>query len=40
MMYIDWPTLMPLIFAGLMGLKDPALVARYRGKEESELVGA
>ena len=27
-------------FAGLMGLKDPALVARYRGKEESELVGA
>ena len=27
-------------FAGLMGLKDPALVARYRGKEEAELVGA
>ena len=27
-------------FAGLMGLKDPALVARYRGKEESDLVGA
>ena len=27
-------------FKGLMDLKDPALVARYRGKEESELVGA
>ena len=27
-------------FAGLMGLKDPALVARYRGKDEGELVGA
>ena len=27
-------------FAGLMGLKDPALVARMRGKEEGELVGA
>jgi small subunit ribosomal protein S5 len=27
-------------FAGLMDLKDPALVARYRGKEEAELVGA
>jgi small subunit ribosomal protein S5 len=27
-------------FAGLMGLKDPALVARMRGKEEAELVGA
>jgi small subunit ribosomal protein S5 len=26
-------------FAGLMGLKDPATVARYRGKEEGELVG-
>jgi small subunit ribosomal protein S5 len=26
-------------FAGLMGLKDPALVARYRGKEESDLIG-
>ncbi len=26
-------------FAGLMGLKDPALVARMRGKEEGELVG-
>ena len=27
-------------FAGLMGLKDPAFVARMRGKEEQELVGA
>ena len=27
-------------FAGLMNLKDPALVASRRGKEESELVGA
>jgi small subunit ribosomal protein S5 len=27
-------------FQGLMDLKDPALVARYRGKEEGELVGA
>src|SRR5215831_14158208 len=27
-------------FAGLMDLKDPARVARYRGKEEAELVGA
>ena len=27
-------------FSGLMGLKDPALVARYRGKEEADLVGA
>ena len=27
-------------FAGLMGLKDPTLVARYRGKEEADLVGA
>ena len=27
-------------FAGLMGLKDPALVARMRGKELAELVGA
>ena len=27
-------------FAGLMGLKDPAFVARMRGKEEAELVGA
>ena len=27
-------------FAGLMELKDPAFVARMRGKEESELVGA
>jgi small subunit ribosomal protein S5 len=27
-------------FAGLMDLKDPALVARYRGKDEGELVGA
>jgi small subunit ribosomal protein S5 len=27
-------------FAGLMELKDPAQVARYRGKEEAELVGA
>jgi len=27
-------------FKGLMDLKDPALVARYRGKEEAELVGA
>src|SRR5574339_110834 len=27
-------------FAGLMGLKDPAQVARFRGKEEGELVGA
>jgi small subunit ribosomal protein S5 len=27
-------------FAGLMGLKDPALVARMRGKEEAEMVGA
>ena len=25
-------------FSGLMELKDPALVARYRGKEESELI--
>src|ERR1700750_72572 len=27
-------------FAGLMGLKDPALVARYRGKAEAEMGGA
>jgi small subunit ribosomal protein S5 len=27
-------------FKGLMDLKDPALVARMRGKEEAELVGA
>jgi small subunit ribosomal protein S5 len=27
-------------FAGLAGLKDPAFVARMRGKEESELMGA
>ena len=27
-------------FAGLMGLKDPGQVARFRGKEESDLVGA
>ncbi len=27
-------------FAGLMDLKDPAQVARYRGKEEAELIGA
>ena len=27
-------------FAGLMDLKDPSQVARYRGKEEAELVGA
>jgi len=27
-------------FSGLMGLKDPAQVARFRGKEEGELVGA
>ena len=27
-------------FQGLMDLKDPMLVARYRGKEEAELVGA
>src|SRR3982750_3341954 len=27
-------------FSGLMDLKDPALVARMRGKEEAELVGA
>src|SRR5918992_405883 len=27
-------------FAGLAGLKDPAFVARMRGKEEAELVGA
>ena len=27
-------------FAGLMGLKDPAYVARMRGKELAELVGA
>jgi small subunit ribosomal protein S5 len=27
-------------FAGLMDLKDPAQVARFRGKEEAELVGA
>ena len=27
-------------FSGLMGLKDPALVARYRGKEAAELMGA
>ena len=27
-------------FAGLMGLKDPALVARMRGKEVAEMVGA
>src|SRR5262249_38857232 len=27
-------------FKGMMGMKDPSLVARYRGKEEAELVGA
>jgi len=27
-------------FSGLMGLKDPAQVARFRGKEDLELVGA
>jgi small subunit ribosomal protein S5 len=27
-------------FQGLMDLKDPMLVARYRGKELSELIGA
>ena len=27
-------------FAGLMDLKDPSQVARFRGKEEGELVGA
>ena len=27
-------------FAGLMGLKDPAQVARFRGKELADLVGA
>ena len=27
-------------FQGLMDLKDPSLVARYRGKEEADLVGA
>jgi small subunit ribosomal protein S5 len=27
-------------FSGLMGLKDPAQVARFRGKEVGELVGA
>ena len=27
-------------FAGLMGLKDPAQVARFRGKEEAEMMGA
>ena len=27
-------------FAGLMDLKDPAQVARWRGKEEAELIGA
>ena len=27
-------------FAGLMGLKDPGYVARMRGKEEADLVGA
>ena len=27
-------------FSGLMGLKDPAFVARMRGKEEADLVGA
>jgi len=27
-------------FAGLMGLKNPALVARMRGKEEADLIGA
>ena len=26
-------------FAGLMGLKDPVLVARYRGKEAADMVG-
>jgi small subunit ribosomal protein S5 len=26
-------------FSGLMGLKDPAFVARMRGKEEAEMVG-
>jgi len=27
-------------FAGLMDLKDPGFVARMRGKEEGEMVGA
>ena len=27
-------------FAGLMDLKDPAFIARLRGKEEAELLGA
>jgi ribosomal protein S5 len=27
-------------FAGLMTLKDPALVASRRGKEEGDLIGA
>ena len=27
-------------FSGLMALKDPAAVARFRGKEEAELIGA
>jgi small subunit ribosomal protein S5 len=27
-------------FSGLMDLKDPRMVARFRGKEESDLVGA
>ena len=27
-------------FSGLMDLKDPSQVARFRGKEEAELVGA
>jgi small subunit ribosomal protein S5 len=27
-------------FAGLMELRDPAFIARLRGKEESDLVGA
>ena len=27
-------------FAGLMGLKDPAFVARMRGKEMADLIGA
>jgi small subunit ribosomal protein S5 len=26
-------------FSGLMALKDPADVARFRGKEEAELIG-
>jgi ribosomal protein S5 len=34
------PHVVRATFSGLMGLKDPALVARYRGKEESDLVGA